>query len=59
MAELIFIKLGMHIMTPEPISTAYFISPLPSVRLSECVSPLITDRQRLSKIDTAATNTQL
>jgi hypothetical protein len=27
MAEQIFIKFGVHIMTPEPISTAYFINP--------------------------------
>jgi hypothetical protein len=27
MAEPIFMKLGMYIMAPEPISTAYFINP--------------------------------
>jgi hypothetical protein len=27
MPEPIFMKLGMYIMTPEPISTAYFIDP--------------------------------
>jgi hypothetical protein len=34
MPEPIFMKLGMYIMAPEPISTAYFINPVPSV----CVS---------------------
>jgi hypothetical protein len=27
MPELIFMKLGMHIMAPEPISTAHFMNP--------------------------------
>jgi hypothetical protein len=27
MCELIFMKLGIYILAPEPISTAYFINP--------------------------------
>jgi hypothetical protein len=48
-------KLGMYIMAPEPISTAYFINPS---HQSVClfVYPLIVARQRPSKNDTAATN---
>jgi hypothetical protein len=41
-------KLGMHIMAPEPISTAYFINP---THQSMCryVYPLIVARKRLGK----------
>jgi hypothetical protein len=35
-AEMVIIKLGMYIMTPEPISTAYFINPSDQ---SACMSP--------------------
>jgi hypothetical protein len=54
-AEPIFMKLGMYIMAPEPISTAYFIN---SFRLCVCKCiPLIVARQRLSRHFLAATNT--
>jgi hypothetical protein len=57
MGEPIFTKRGMHIMAPEPISTAYFINPS---HQSVClyVYPLIVARQRLGKNVTAATNTR-
>jgi hypothetical protein len=42
-------KLGMYIMEPESITTAYLINPV-------CVSPILA-RQRFSKNVTAATNT--
>jgi hypothetical protein len=51
MAERIFIKLGMYIMAPELISTAYFINPS-----NQSVSPIVA-RQRLGKNVIAATNT--
>jgi hypothetical protein len=56
MPEPIFMKLGMFIMAPEPISTAYFINPS---HQSVClyVYPVIVARQRLGKKVTAATNT--
>jgi hypothetical protein len=53
MPEPIFMKLGMHIMAPEPISVAYFINPS---HQSVCVSPYIA-RQWLSKHVTTAMNT--
>jgi hypothetical protein len=56
MPELIFMNLGMYIMTSEPISMAYFINPSHhSVRLY--VYPLIVARQRLGKNFIAVTNT--
>jgi hypothetical protein len=56
MAEPIFMKLGMYIMAPEPISTAYFINP--SYR-PQClhVYPPVVSRQRLGKNVSVATNT--
>jgi hypothetical protein len=56
-AEPIFMKLGMPIMAPEPISTSYSINPF---HQSVClyVYPSTVVRQRLGKIGTAATNTQ-
>jgi hypothetical protein len=50
-------KLGMHIMAPEPISTAYLIN---SSHQCAClyVYPSIVATQRLGKDVTAATNTQ-
>jgi hypothetical protein len=56
MPEPIFMKLGMYIMTPEPISMAYFINPS---HQSVClyVYPLIVAMQQLSKNVTTATNT--
>jgi hypothetical protein len=55
-ASAIFMKLGMYIMAPEPISTAYFIDPS---HRSVClyVYPTIFSRQQLDKNVTAATNT--
>jgi hypothetical protein len=56
MPEPIFMKLGMYIMAPESISTAYFINPS---HQSVClyVYLLIVARQRLGKHATMATNT--
>jgi hypothetical protein len=52
-----FMKLGMYIMTPEPISKAYFINPShESVCLQ--VHLLIVARQRLGKNFAVAMNTQ-
>jgi hypothetical protein len=55
MAEPLFMKLGMYIMAPEPISVAYFINPS---HYSVClyVYPPIVARQRLDKNVTAAMN---
>jgi hypothetical protein len=47
-------KLGKHIMAPEPISAAYFIN---ASHQSVCVSPHIVARQRLGKSITKETNT--
>jgi hypothetical protein len=56
MPETIFIKFGMYIMSPEHISTAYFINPShQSVYLY--VYPPVVAKQRLGKNVTAATNT--
>jgi hypothetical protein len=50
MPESIFMKLGMYVMAPEPISTAYFIHPsYQSVYLYVYVYPLTSARQRLGK----------
>jgi hypothetical protein len=56
MLEVIFVKLGMYIMAPKPISTAYLINPS---HQSVClyVYPPILDGERLSKYVRAATNT--
>jgi hypothetical protein len=56
MPEAIFKKLGMHIMVPESISTAYFVNPS---HHSVClyVYPPIVARQRLSINVTVAMNT--
>jgi hypothetical protein len=51
----IFIKLGMCIMAPEPISAAYFINPSHQ-SLCLYVYPPIVARQRLGKNDTAVTS---
>jgi hypothetical protein len=57
MPKPVFMKLGMYFMTPEPISTAYFINPIHrSVGLY--ANPLIVARQRLGKNVTAAANTE-
>jgi hypothetical protein len=58
MPEPIVMKLGMHIMAPEPISTAYLKNPS---HQSVClyVYPPIVARQRLGKNVTATTNTQV
>jgi hypothetical protein len=56
MPEPVFMKLGMYIMAPEPISTAYFINPS---HQSMClyVYPPVIARQWLDKNVAAATNT--
>jgi hypothetical protein len=51
MAEPIFMKLGMHIMAPEPIWTAYFIN---ASHQFVCLYVYVA-RQRLGKNVTAAT----
>jgi hypothetical protein len=56
MAEPIFMKLGMYIMAPEPISTANFIN-LSYQFVCLYVYPAIVARQRLGKNVTAATST--
>jgi hypothetical protein len=55
MSEPMCMKLGMHIMTPDPISTAYFINPS---HQSVCLYPLIITKQRLGGKVTAARNTR-
>jgi hypothetical protein len=47
MSEPIFMRLGMHIMTPELILTAYFINPFHQplclcVYICTCISPFVT-----------------
>jgi hypothetical protein len=56
MAQPIFMKIGMYIMTPEPISTVCFIN---TFYQSVClyVYSLFVARQRLGKNVAAATNT--
>jgi hypothetical protein len=56
MPEPVFMKIGVYIMTSEPISTVYFI--IPSYQ-STClyVYPPIVARQRLVKNATMETNT--
>jgi hypothetical protein len=54
MAELIFVKLGMYIMTPETVSATYFINP--SLNLCLYKYPLIAARQRFGKNLAAAYN---
>jgi hypothetical protein len=55
MTEHIFMKFGMYIVAPEPISTAYFIN-RPHQSLSIGVSHIVA-RQRLGKYVTSVTNT--
>jgi hypothetical protein len=57
MPQQIFMNLGMYILAPEPISTAYFINPS---HQSVClyVYPPIFARQRLGKKVTMTRNTQ-
>jgi hypothetical protein len=57
MDEPIFMKLGMYIMAPEPISTAYFINPSPQSACL-CVHPPLVVTQWLGEDVNAATNTQ-
>jgi hypothetical protein len=57
MPETIFMKLGMYIMAPEPISGAYFINPYHQSVCQICISPIVA-RQRLGKHVPAATNTR-
>jgi hypothetical protein len=55
MPEPIFMKLGVYIMTPEPILTAYFINPSHESVCLYVYSPIVVT-QRLSKNVTVATN---
>jgi hypothetical protein len=48
MPEPIFMKPGMYIMAPEPISTAYFINPSHQSVCLYVYSPIVA-RQRLGK----------
>jgi hypothetical protein len=69
MPEPIFMKLGMYIKAPEPISTAYFINPshqsVPLYVYPPIVTrqrfgefyPSVVDRQRQVKSFASATNT--
>jgi hypothetical protein len=57
MSEPVFMKLGMYIMAPEPISTAYFINPSHQ-SLYLYVYPPIVARERLGENVTTATNTR-
>jgi hypothetical protein len=54
MAEPIFMKLGMYVMVPKPISTVYFIN-LSHQSVCLYVYLAIVARQRLGKNVTAAT----
>jgi hypothetical protein len=54
MPEPIFMKLGMYVMAPAPISMAYVVNPS---HQSVCI-PFIIIRQRLCKNVTAVTNTR-
>jgi hypothetical protein len=49
-------KLGIYVMAPESISTAYFINP--SNQYVSYVIPTIVARQRLGNNVTLTTNTQ-
>jgi hypothetical protein len=53
MSHTIFMELGMHIMAPEHISTAYFINPSHQY-VCLYVYPFIVARQRLGKDITIA-----
>jgi hypothetical protein len=55
MPELIFMKLRIYIMAPEPICTTYFINPYHQF-VSLYLYPNIIARQRLGKNITTATN---
>jgi hypothetical protein len=48
--EPIFMNLGMYIIAPEPISTAYFIN-LSHQSVCLYVYPFIIARQRLGKVN--------
>jgi hypothetical protein len=56
MPEPIYMKLGMYIMTSEPISTAYFINPSHQSVCLYVYLPIVA-RQRLGGNVTTATNT--
>jgi hypothetical protein len=51
----IYMNLGMYTMAPEPISTAYFVSPSHQP-VGLYVYPAVVARQRLGKNFTAASN---
>jgi hypothetical protein len=56
MAEPVFMKSGMYIMVPGPISTSYFINPFNHSLCLYMYSPIV-DRQRLGKNVTATKST--
>jgi hypothetical protein len=56
MPEQIFMKLGMDILAPEPISPAYFINPSHQSVCLYVYSPIVA-RQRLCKNVIAGMNT--
>jgi hypothetical protein len=56
MADPIIMKLGMHIMAPGPISTAYFINPSHQSVCLYVYLPIVAGQQ-FGKNVTAATNT--
>jgi hypothetical protein len=58
MPETIFMKLGIYIMAPESISTAYFINPSHQSLCYHVHHPIVA-RQRLGKNITAATDIPL
>jgi hypothetical protein len=58
MPEKIFMKLGIYIMAPEPISKAYFINPSHRSVCLYVYHPIVA-RQQLRKNVTAVTNTPL
>jgi hypothetical protein len=55
MPESVFMKLGMYITAPEPISTAYFINPSHSSVYLYVYPPTVA-RQGIGRNVTAATN---
>jgi hypothetical protein len=55
--EPVFMKVDMYIMTPEPISTAYFINPL-----RQCVylyPPVIAKQRLLKKVTAMSTHARI
>jgi hypothetical protein len=53
MAEPVFVKLGVYIMTPEPISAAYFINPI-SLCVYMCIPLLLLRNDSVKSPPTVA-----